>query len=161
MDKINSAASSGVLVKILEIKDSQAIYPRIAFHAGDDPAQHEVVGIKCGSNVKHGCIRCMYNSRQGGQYKPNIHNLRDLSEIQKIVECEEIFMKSWKGGKHSNNDSQKLKALEDRGYHLISNPFFNARSFNQSLNGNLKNLVGQKVMQILDGFKKRISLDFG
>jgi hypothetical protein len=45
LDKISSAASSGILVKILGIKEPQAIYPRIAFHAGDDPAQHEVVGI--------------------------------------------------------------------------------------------------------------------
>jgi len=32
------------------MNELQANYPRIAFHAGDDPAQHEVVGIKCGSN---------------------------------------------------------------------------------------------------------------
>ena len=42
---IKSAANSGVLVKRLGIKEPQTIYPRIAFHAGDDPAQHEVVGI--------------------------------------------------------------------------------------------------------------------
>jgi len=33
----------------------------IAFHAGDDPAQQEVVGIKCDCNFQHGCIWSMYN----------------------------------------------------------------------------------------------------
>jgi len=52
-----------MLVKILGVKKPHAIYPYIAFHACDVPAQREVVGIKCGDNVKHGCILCMYNFR--------------------------------------------------------------------------------------------------
>ena len=97
LDKINSAANRGILLKILGIKEPQPIYPRIAFHAGDDPAQHEVVGIKCGTNVKHGCIRCMYDSKDGGQYIRSIHKLRDLSEVKNIIECEEIVLKTLKG----------------------------------------------------------------
>jgi hypothetical protein len=68
----------------------------------------------------------MYNSIEGGQYKRNIHNLRDLAEVQNIVECEEIFLKSLKGGKYSKAESKKLKALEQKGYHPMNNPFFNA-----------------------------------
>ena len=117
LDKINSAANSGILVKMLGMKEPQAIYPRIAFHAGDDPAQHEVVGIKCGSNVKHGCIRCMYNFREGGQYKRNIHNLKNLADIQNIRECEEIFVNSLKGGKcNTRADNKRLQALEEKVY---------------------------------------------
>jgi len=82
LDKINSAANSGILVKSLGINELQAIYPRIAFHASDDPVQHDVAGIKCGSNVKHGCIRCMYNFRDGGQYEPVNHNLRFSSSTK-------------------------------------------------------------------------------
>ena len=126
LDKINSASITGILVKILGIKEPKVIYPRISFHAGDDPAQHEVVGIKCGSNVKHGCIHCMYNSRVGGQYNRNIHELRDLSEVRNIEECEEIFLKSLRGGKYSREESKQLRELEEKGYHPISNPFFNA-----------------------------------
>ena len=126
LDKINSAADRGILVKILGIKEPQAIYPRIAFHAGDDPAQHEVVGIKCGSNVKHGCIRCYYNFKDGGQYKRNIHSLRDLSEVQNIIECEEIILKNLKGNKYNKIERKKLKTLEMKGYHPMKNPFFSA-----------------------------------
>jgi len=71
--KKKSAANSGFLVTILGIKEPQTIYPRIVFHAGDDSVQHEVVGIICGATVKQDCIRCMYNFKEGGQYKHNIH----------------------------------------------------------------------------------------
>jgi len=101
-DKINSAAIS----EILGIKELQAIYPRIEYHAGDDPAQLEVAGIKCGSNVNHGCIQCMYVFREGAQYKPLDLNLRDLAVVQNIIECEEIFGKQLKGVKCSKEESQ-------------------------------------------------------
>jgi hypothetical protein len=127
LEKIKSAANSGVLVKILGIKEPQAIYPRIAFHAGDDPAQHEVVGIKCGATVKHGCIRCMYNFREGGQYKHNIHKFREMSIVPNIRECGEIFEKVLQqGGKWDANEKQIVDALGEKGYHPIINPFFNA-----------------------------------
>jgi len=48
----------------LGIKELQAIYSCIAFHAGDDPAHHEVVGIKCGRNFRHGCIQFIYNLKK-------------------------------------------------------------------------------------------------
>ena len=115
LDKINSAANSGILVRILGIKELQAIYPRIAFHAGDDPAQHEVAGIKCGSNVKHGCIRCMYNFRVGSQYKIKIHNFRDSSIVPNIRECGEIFEKCLQQGEKSDeNEKRYLMLLEKR-----------------------------------------------
>jgi len=41
-----SAANNGVLVKILGIKEPQAIYLPIEFYAGDDPSQRELTGIK-------------------------------------------------------------------------------------------------------------------
>ena len=127
LEKIKSAANSGILVKILGIKEPQAIYPRIAFHAGDDPAQHEVVGIKCGATVKHGCIRCMYNFREGGQYKHNIHKFREMSIVPNIRECGEIFEKVLQqGGKWDANEKQIVDALGEKGYHPIINPFFNA-----------------------------------
>jgi len=91
LEKIKSAASSGFLVKILGIKEPQAIYPRIAFHAGDDPAQHEVVGIRYGAIIKNGCIRCMHSFREAGQYKHNIHKFRDSSIVPNIRECGEFF----------------------------------------------------------------------
>ena len=78
LDSINAAAKRGMLVKILGHEVPKVLNPRIAFHAGDDPAQHEVAAIKCGSNVKHGCIRCMYNSRDGEQYDPKKDKLRDM-----------------------------------------------------------------------------------
>jgi len=50
---------------------------------------HEVVGIiKCGATVKHG-FQCMYNFREGGQYKHNIHKFRDSSKVTNIGECGE------------------------------------------------------------------------
>jgi len=57
LDKIDSAANRGILVKELVIKEPQANYPRITFHSGDDAAQHELAGIKCGATVKLGCFR--------------------------------------------------------------------------------------------------------
>jgi len=59
-----------MLVKILEYEEPKVLFPRIAFHEGDDPAQDEVATIECGSNMKHSCIRCMYSSRDGTQYDP-------------------------------------------------------------------------------------------
>ena len=66
LDSINAAASRGVLIKILGYNEPKILFPRIAFYAGDDPAQHEVAGIKCGSSAKHNCINCLYNSTECG-----------------------------------------------------------------------------------------------
>jgi len=55
-------------VKILGHEKPIALFPLMEFNAGDDPVQHEVASIKCGNNVKHSCIRCIYNSRDGTQY---------------------------------------------------------------------------------------------
>ena len=65
LDSIKAAANRGILVKILGHGDPKLQFPRIAFHAGD------IAAIKCGSNVMHNCIRCMYDSRDGKQYNPN------------------------------------------------------------------------------------------
>ena len=77
----------------------KVLYPRIAFHAGDDPAQQEVAAIKCGSNVKHGCIRCMYNSRDGKQYDPKKDKLRDMSMVKQIKKGETIYLQHLNGEK--------------------------------------------------------------
>jgi len=116
LGKFESAANSGILVKILGIKDPQAIYPRTAFHAGDDIALHLVVGIKCGATVKHGCIRCVYNFREGGQCKRSIHKFRDLSMVQNNRECEESFEKCLQQGEKCDaEERQILLALEEKG----------------------------------------------
>ena len=72
LHSIKTAATRGILVKIIGHEEPKILFPRIAFHAGDDPAQHEVAAIKCGSNVKHNCIRCMYNYKECGQYNPEL-----------------------------------------------------------------------------------------
>jgi len=84
LDSLKVAAHKGLLVKVLGHKEPKLFSPRIAFNAGDDPAQHEIASIKCGCNVKHTCIRCMYKSREGGLYVPNIDSLRDLSIKEKL-----------------------------------------------------------------------------
>jgi hypothetical protein len=126
LDSINAAAKRGMLVKILGHEEPKVLYPRIAFHAGDDPAQHEVASIKCGSNVKHGCIRCMYNSRDGKQYDPKKDKLRDMSMVEQIKEGETIYLQHLNGEKCNVDDVNLLKDLQEKGYHPINNPFFNA-----------------------------------
>jgi hypothetical protein len=113
-------------VKILGYEDDKILFPRIAFHAGDDPAQHEIASIKCGSNVKHSCIRCMYSSREGGQYKPKGHTLRDIAMEGPIRDGETIFLKYLKGERYTSDETAQLKDLQEKGYHPISNPFFKA-----------------------------------
>jgi len=44
-----------------------------------------VVGIKCERNSKYGYISCIYDFKVCGQYKLNIHSLRELSDVQNIV----------------------------------------------------------------------------
>ena len=126
LESINAAANRGVLVKILGYNEPKILYPRIAFHAGDDPAQHEVAGIKCGSNVKHNCIHCLYNSTECGQYNPIVHTLRDLSVVQQIKDGEKSFQKYLNGERYAAEELQSLKNLQGKGYHPIFNPFFNA-----------------------------------
>jgi hypothetical protein len=62
-DSINADANRGISVRILCHEESKILFPRIIFHAGDHSAQHEVAGIKCGSNVKHACILCIYHKK--------------------------------------------------------------------------------------------------
>ena len=49
-----------------------------------------------------------------------------MVEIQNIRECDEISEKSLKGGKYSKAESKRLQELQEKGYHPINNPFFNA-----------------------------------
>jgi len=70
LGSINAEANREKLVKILGHEEPKVLFPQIAFHAGDDPSQHEVASIKCGSNVKHSSIRRMYNERDDTQYDP-------------------------------------------------------------------------------------------
>jgi len=71
-------------VKICGHEEPQILFPRIAFHAGDEPAQYEVAAIKCGSNVEHNFIQCMYNSKEFGLYYPKVHKLRNMSAVEQI-----------------------------------------------------------------------------
>jgi len=52
LETINAASNRGISVKIFGQEKSKTLFPRIVFLEGDHPAQHEVAGIKCGSNVK-------------------------------------------------------------------------------------------------------------
>ena len=51
LESIKVASDRGILVNILGFEEPLLLFPRIAFHAGDDPAQDEVAGITCGSNI--------------------------------------------------------------------------------------------------------------
>jgi hypothetical protein len=125
IESLKAAANRGMLVKILGHEEPKLLFPRIAFIIGDDPAQHEVTGIKCGSNVKHGCIQCMYNSRSG-RYDPNRDTLRDMSIVEQIRRGSQIYQKHLTGDKNSEEERNLIKDLRDKGYHPIVNPFFNA-----------------------------------
>ena len=60
LDKINSASITGILVKILGIKEPKVIYPRISFHAV--MIQHSMkllvlnVGVMLNMDVLDACI---------------------------------------------------------------------------------------------------------
>ena len=99
---------------------------RIAFNAGDDPAQHEIASIKCGSNVKHTCIRCMYKSREGGQYDSNTDTLRDMTIKNNIKAGVVIYEKYLTNVKITQAERKILNELTDNGYHSINNSFFEA-----------------------------------
>jgi len=69
----------------------------------------------------------MYNFREGGQYKRNIHKFRDSSIVPNIRECEEIFDSCLQqGGKWDANEKQIVDAMGENRYHPINNPLFNA-----------------------------------
>ena len=126
LDSIKAASNRGILVKILGHEEPKILFPRIAFHIGDDPAQHDVAAIKCSGNVKHGCIRCMYNSREGNEYNRNRDTLRNISVVEQIKECVKIYQKKLTGLKNTKAEEDLLDDLEDKGYHPIINPFSNA-----------------------------------
>ena len=126
LDSIKAAANRGILVKILGHGDPKLLFPRIAFHAGDDPAQHDIAAIKCGSNVMHNCIRCMYDSRDGKQYNPKRDSLRNMTIVDQIKKCAAIYQKHLAGVKCSIAEHNLLKDLQDKGHHPIINPFFDA-----------------------------------
>jgi hypothetical protein len=126
IDSISAAATRGMLVKILGHEEPKVLFPRVAFHAGDDPAQHEVAGIKYGHNVKHSCIRCMYNTIDGNQYDPQEDTLRDMNIVEQIKEGENIYLNQLKGEKCNAEDKIYLENLGGKGYHPITNPFFKA-----------------------------------
>ena len=126
LDPIKVAAKKGMLVKILGHEEPKLLFPRIVFNAGDDPAQHEIASIKCGSNVKHSCIRCMYHSRDGGLYNPEVDTLRDISVKEQVKVCAKIYHKQLTNNHITSVERNLLKDLQDRGYHPINNPFFEA-----------------------------------
>jgi len=55
----------GMLFKIFGYEEPVVLFPLLVFYEGDNPSQHEVAPVKCGSNVRLSCIRYMYNSREG------------------------------------------------------------------------------------------------
>jgi hypothetical protein len=126
LNSINAAANRGIFVKILGHEEPQILFPRIVFHAGDDPAQHEVAAIKCGSNVKHNCIQCMYNSKECGPYNPKVDKLRDMSVVEQIKNGEKAYLKYLNGNRYTPEELNSLKDLQEKGYHPIINPFFKA-----------------------------------
>jgi hypothetical protein len=126
LDSIKAVSNRGILVKILGHEEPKLLFPRIAFHIGDDPAQHDVAAIKCSGNVKHGCIRCIYNSREGNEYNRNRDTLRNISVVEQIEVCAKIYQKKLTGLKNTKAEEDLLDDLEDKGYHPIINPFSNA-----------------------------------
>ena len=95
IETIQPAATRGIELKILGQEGTKTFYPRIAFHIGDDPAQHEVSTIKYGSMVRHPCIKCMYDLRTSETYVFNINNFRNLdhSLLNEIRLAEIIYLK--------------------------------------------------------------------
>ena len=92
------------------------LFSRIAFHSGDNPAQHDIAAIKCGSNVMHNCTRCMYDSRNGKQYNPKRDSLRNLTIVDQIQKCATIYQKHLAGVKCSSAEqiyskSYKIKVI--------------------------------------------------
>ena len=49
IDTMKEATNLGMKLKILGQEGTKIFFPRIAFLIGDDPAQHDVASIKCGS----------------------------------------------------------------------------------------------------------------
>jgi len=103
LGSINAATNRGILVKILGHEKPNVLFPRVLFYASDDPAQHEVTSIKCSSNVKYCCIRCMYNSRDGTQYDIEKNTLCDMSTVEQMNEGD------LKGDKCNAEDTRSLK----------------------------------------------------
>ena len=122
------AAARGIKLKILGQEGTHTFYPRIAFHTGDDPAQHDVASIKNGPSVRYSCIQCMYDSRNGGPYEYKPENVRKLTDRlkQDIRKAEKYQLKYLKDEHMEANETLFLKTLESKGYHPINNPFFDA-----------------------------------
>jgi hypothetical protein len=128
IEQIQPAATNGMTMKVLGVDGTNTFYPRIAFHVGDDPAQHDVSSIKCGSMVRHPCIMCNYDLRQSEPYVFNMNNFRNLNVelVNEIQMAELIYLKDLKGIPKGVGEKDFLENLENKGYHPISNPFFNA-----------------------------------
>ena len=136
LETIKPAAARGIKLKILGQPGTKTFYPRIAFHTGDDPAQHEVASIKSGPMVRHSCIKCMYDIRNGGPYIFKQENFRKLDDTLKsdIRDAEKCQQKYLMNGQLSKNETLSCKTLERKGYHPINNPFFDAPfGFNNSI----------------------------
>ena len=128
IETIQLSASRGMEMKILGHEGTKIFYPRIAFHIGDDPAQHEVASIKCGSMVRHPCIKCMYDLRASETYVFNIKNFRNLNHdlLNEIRMAESINLKVLKKEHREPGENELLDTLEKKGYLPINNPFFDA-----------------------------------
>ena len=125
---IKPAAARGVKLKIIGQQGTNIFYPRIAFHVGDDPAQHEVSSIKSGPMVRHSCIKCMYDIQKGGTYIYNPESFRKLDDTlkQDIKDAERYQQKYLMGNQLTSNERLFRKTLEKKGYHPITNPFLDA-----------------------------------
>jgi len=104
VDSINAAASRGILVKILEHEEPKVLYTRLAFHAGDNHAQHEINLTKCGCNVMHSCIRSMCKSRDGTQYDSK----KDILSVIIITEPKEEGAKKYQKHLNGVNTMQQI-----------------------------------------------------
>ena len=128
LETLKPAATRGIKLKILGKDGTSTFYPRIAFHAGDDPAQHDVASIKNGPMVRYSCIQCMYDSRKGGPYVYKPENVRKLTDTLKndIRTAEKCQMKYLNDEHIEANERLFVKDLESKGFHPINNPFFDA-----------------------------------
>ena len=128
LETIQPAANRGIELKILGQYQTRIFYPRIAFHVGDNPAQHDVASIKCASKVQYPCIRCMYDLRKGGAYVYNADNFRIVNEelLNNIRIAQSCYLKSLKGEVREAEEKEVLVTMQKKGYHPIYNPFFDA-----------------------------------
>jgi hypothetical protein len=128
IDTMKEATNLGMKLKILGQEGTKIFFPRIAFLIGDDPAQHDVASIKCGSKVQHPCIKCMYDLSTGGAYDFDENNFRKLNHelLNNLRFAQTSYLKVLRDQPRGNDEKKCLITVQKKGYHPIYNPFFDA-----------------------------------